>query len=281
MGETTIICRSVQERGLVGDLFSADTFTAKPTVILLGGSEGGKSWSDNPYQAAMLEELVQAGLTVLSLAYFGIDGLPPMLTGVPLEYFETAFDWLAQQPEVVPNAYALVGGSKGGDLALLLGSRYPQVKAVAAFAPSSVVFQGLAQGKAASSWTYGGKELAYVPFPLTALFAILNGMRSGRFFDAYKIALRNTKAVANAAIPVENTHGPVLLVSGTRDEMWPSAAMCDQITARLTEAKFRFPAKYLALKTGHNVFDDKTAWPEIVRFLTQDFREQDLGILPL
>ena len=227
----------------------------------------------------MLEELVRAGITVLSLAYFGTDGLPPMLATIPLEYFEAAFDWLAEQPEVVPNAYALVGGSKGGELALLLGSRYPQVKAVAAFAPSSVVFQGLVQGKAASSWTHGGKELAFVSFPLTAMFAILKGMRSGNFLDAYKTALRNTKAVANAAISVENINGPVLLISGSHDKMWPSAAMCEQITARLSGAKFGFPYPHLALETGHNVFDDTSAWPEIVRFLTQDFLTQDLGIL--
>lgn len=275
MDKPTVIRRVLQERGLVGDLFFADAPTPKPTVILLGGSEGGKSWSDNPYQVEMLEELVRAGFTVFSLAYFGLDALPLMLTGVPLEYFETAFDWLAEQPEVVPNAYALVGGSKGGELALLLGSRYPQVKAVAAFAPSLVVFQGLSQGKAASSWTHGGKELSYVPFPLTAIFAILKGMRSGRFLDAYKIALRNTKAAAKAAIPVEKTHGPVLLISGSRDEMWPSAAMCEQMMTRLSGAEFPFSVKHLALETGHNVFDDTSTWPEIVRFLTEEF----LGIL--
>ena len=280
MGDTTVIRRSVQERGLVGDLLSADAVTARPTVVLLGGSEGGKSWSDNPYQAAMLEELVRAGFTILSLAYFGLDGLPPMLTGIPLEYFETAFDWLAEQPEVVANAYALVGGSKGGELALLLGSRYPQVKAVAAFAPSSVVFQGIGkEWGSKSSWTHGGKDLAFVPFPLTAVFAMLKGMRHGHFLQAYTLALRSTKAAAKAAIPVENIHGPVLLLSGANDEMWPSAAMCEQMTARLAEAKFRFPAKYLMLETGHNVFDDKNAWPEIVRFLTEDFLTQDLGIL--
>ena len=281
MGDFAVIRRGVQERGLVGDLFSADAATARPAVILLGGSEGGKSWSDNPYQVEMLEELVRAGFTVLSLAYFGLDGLPPTLTTIPLEYFETAFAWLAEQPEVVPDAYALVGGSKGGELALLLGSRYPQVSAVAAFVPASVVFQGIGKdwgGK--SSWTHGGKDLAFVSFPLTALFAMLKGMRSGYFLDAYTIALRNTKSARQAAIPVENITGAVLLISGSRDEMWPSAAMCEQIMSRLSNHGFGFSHRHLALETGHNVFDDMTAWPEVVRFLTEGFPAQDLGILP-
>ena len=96
MGELTVIRRRVQECGLVGDLFSGSTVTAKPAVIMLSGSEGGKSWSDNPYQVAMVEHLVGAGFTVLSLAYFGLESLPPALVAVPLEYFETAFAWLAE-----------------------------------------------------------------------------------------------------------------------------------------------------------------------------------------
>lgn len=272
MIEPAVIRRSVQERGLIGDLFSADANLPKPTVIVLGGSEGGKSWSDNPYQAEMLANLIEAGFAVFSLAYFGLDGLPPALVRIPLEYFETAFAWLAEQPQVIPNTYALVGGSKGGELALLLGSRYPQIKAVAAFAPASVVFQGLSKdSKSVSSWTHQGKELAFVPFPLTAIFAILKGIRSGHFLDAYTLALRNKKAVAPAAIPAENSSGPILLLSGSWDEMWPAAAMCEQIMARLSAAKFPFSYEHLALETGHNVFDDKTAWPEIIRFLTQEF----------
>ena len=240
---------------------------------MLSGSEGGKSWS-SPEAAGLIGEIVDAGLTVFSLAYFGIDGLPPALANIPLEYFEAAFIWLAEQPEVVPNAYALVGGSKGGELALLLGSRYSQVKAVAAFVPGSVVFEGLSWGSK-SSWTHGGKELAYVPFSFLAALAALKEMRSQRFLQAHAIALRNTKAVEKAAIPVENIRGPVLLISGTKDQMWPSTQMCEQMMARLSDAHFPFSYQHLALETSHGVILDERCWPEIVRFLTHQF----LGIL--
>lgn len=46
---------------------------------MLGGSEGGKSWSDTPEAAGMLAPLVEQGLNVLSLAYFGVEGLPASL----------------------------------------------------------------------------------------------------------------------------------------------------------------------------------------------------------
>lgn len=270
-----MICRSVVERRLVGNLFYAETAVRKPTVIMLGGSEGGKSWSDNPYQRKMLADLVEAGFTAFSLAYFGTTGLPKSLASIPLEYFEMAFAWLAEQPKVLPGQYALVGGSKGAELALLLGSRYPEVKAVAAFAPSNVVFQGLSPGKTTSSWSYTGKELPYVSFPLTALPAIIKGMRTGHYLQGYTIALRNAKQATLASIPVENINGPVLLVSGAKDEMWPSAPMSERLMARLAEAKFAFPYEHLALETGHNVMAEERCWPKIVGFLRQDF----LGIL--
>lgn len=261
--------REIRERGLVADLFSGDTLTPKPAVIMLGGSEGGKSWSETPEAVGMLALLVEAGFTVLSLAYFGAEGLPESLTSIPLEYFETAFAWLAEQPEVVPHRYALVGGSKGGELALLLGSRCPQVKAVAAFVPASVVFQGLSR-KTESSWSYKGRGLPFVAFPLIAVLAALRGMKTGSFLRAYTLALRNRKQAARAAIPVEKINGPVLLISGTEDEMWPSTRMCEQMEERIA-AGFAFPYVHLPLEAGHNVTADPRFWPSVTRFLAQEF----------
>jgi dienelactone hydrolase len=62
----------------------------------------------------------------------------------PLEYFERAIEWLKSQPEVDTNCIAVVGNSKGGELALLLGVTYPEdVRAIIGYAPSAVVWQGI------------------------------------------------------------------------------------------------------------------------------------------
>lgn len=98
-----MIRRSIRECGLVADLLSDDLISPRPAVIMLGGSEGGKIWSDTPDAVEMLAELVEQGFTVFSLAYFSAESLPPSLANIPLEYFETAFAWLAEQPEVIPN----------------------------------------------------------------------------------------------------------------------------------------------------------------------------------
>ncbi len=132
--------KEVAENGLVADLFSDVSAQPRKVIIMLGGSEGGKSWSGI---TRPIELLIQRGYSVLSLSYFKSEGLLNSLEEIPLEYFEKAFDWLSTQAGLVPNEYAILGGSKGSEAALLLGSRYPQVKAVIAFSPSSVVWQGI------------------------------------------------------------------------------------------------------------------------------------------
>ncbi len=91
------------------------------------------------------ETLASEGLAALALAYFGIDRLPHELVEIPLEYFEKAIAWLRAQPGVDAERVAVVGNSKGGELALLLGATYPEdVKAIVGYSPSAVVWQGIA-----------------------------------------------------------------------------------------------------------------------------------------
>jgi dienelactone hydrolase len=47
--------------------------------------------------------------------------------------------------------------------------------------------------------------------------------------------LDDVKAVAAASIDVEKCAGPVLLVSGGDDQVWPTARMCDMLTARMAD----------------------------------------------
>ena len=56
-------------------------------------------------------------------------------------------------------------------------------------------------------------------------------------------------------IPVENINGPVLLVSGTDDQMWPSDVFSDRIMARLEEHGHPFERRHLKVQGGgHLVF---------------------------
>lgn len=117
-----MIQKEINENGLVADLFTDASLHPRKAIGMLGGSEGGKSWSRIKRPN---EILVQQGYAVLSLAYFKAQDLPISLEEIPIEYFERAFTWLSAQRGLVPNEVALLGGPKGAEAALLLGSLYP------------------------------------------------------------------------------------------------------------------------------------------------------------
>jgi acetyl esterase/lipase len=268
-----MIERPVTEEGLVGDLFHDGSSQPRKAIVMLGGSEGGKIWSRQKLPARLL---VERGFCVLSLAYFKAPGLPRSLEEIPLEYFEKALDWLAAQPEVVPDTYALIGGSKGAEAALLLGSRYPQVKAVAGFTPSSVVWQGIAHNRLAlgqeakSSWSVGGQGLPFVGVTFTRkdLWALLT-LRLRRFSEE---ALQDTARVEAATIPVEKIQGAILLISGKRDQLWPSTYMCEQMVDRLAARRFPFACEHVAVDKGHwGLVRDRASWRAVFDFLQEHF----------
>src|SRR5512139_533140 len=97
---------SIRIDGLNADFFHGLSEGRQPALILLGGSEGGKSWSDHP---AQIQQLVEQGYCVLSLAYFGDEGLPQHLRAIPLEYVRRAFRWLSSQEQVISKEYVLLG----------------------------------------------------------------------------------------------------------------------------------------------------------------------------
>src|SRR5918999_3317438 len=136
MGEAGVVRKPVREEGLVGTLFLPDASAPRAAVLALGGAGGGLS-------EGAAETLAGEGFAALALAYFGLDGLPRELVEIPLEYFEGAIAWLGGHPEVDAGRVAVVGNSKGGELALLLGATYPrEVGAVVGYAPSPISGRG-------------------------------------------------------------------------------------------------------------------------------------------
>ncbi|MEW6212266.1 MAG: acyl-CoA thioesterase/BAAT N-terminal domain-containing protein, partial [Acidobacteriota bacterium] len=132
--------REVRDNGLIGRFYEPAGGGAHPAVLVLGGSEGGLQGSEPG--AALL---AAHGYAALALAYFGMEGLPKTLELIPLEYLKKGTDWLAAQPSVDRARLAVMGGSKGGELALLLAATFPELKAVVAYVPSGLVWQGIAQ----------------------------------------------------------------------------------------------------------------------------------------
>ena len=113
--------------------------------------------SSNRVDTGRARLLADHGVAALPLPLFDEE-----LEEVPLERFGPALDTLAS----ISLRLAVIGVSKGAEAALLLAAGDARITAVAAFAPSSVVWAGLA-GRQRSSWTRGGLPLPFVPYDET------------------------------------------------------------------------------------------------------------------
>lgn len=211
----------VREQGLHGVLFAPGTRNRTPGVLVVGGSEGGVPMREAAW-------LASHGFVAFALAYFRYEDLPTKLEAIPLEYFQRALAWIAARPEVAGNRLAVVGSSRGGELALQLGSMFPQIGAVVAYVPANVRYPACCgDNRVPYAWTWTGRPLSYMP------------LRS----------MRDARAAMDAAIEVEKTRGPVLLISGDSDHVWDSSAMADAVVARLKQT--HFPFQYENLKYSH------------------------------
>ncbi len=110
----------VREGQLRGVLFVPAGNERHRAVLVVGGSNGGLPARQGAW-------LASRGFVTLALAYFHYDDLPPNLEEIPLEYFQRGMAWLLARPEVSGQRLAVVGTSRGGELALQLGSMFPAV----------------------------------------------------------------------------------------------------------------------------------------------------------
>jgi dienelactone hydrolase len=165
-------------------------------------------------------------------------------------------------PKVNAQCLGVMGVSKGGELTLLLSSLYPDLRLAVAVVPSDVVFKASeATSVSHASWTYQDKELAFVPYKLwsgaglSAFFSAVTGM-ADKYLPLHQQALNdNPERVKAAFIAVEKINGPVLFVTGTKDQYWPSVMMADRANARLTAAKFANTHAHYSYNTDHYVLD--------------------------
>ena len=234
----------VRERGLVGAAYFPPNAGRHPAVLVLPGSQGGI-----PGPASPTGGLASKGYVVLALAYFNAEGLPPLLQNIPLEYFATAVEWLKSQPAVDPTRIGVLGTSRGGELALLLGSTYPSsFRVVVANVPSSVVWPGLSNDSETPAWTLNGKPLVSVP----GRFSREDLALSGR--DRFLKRMNDSSALARAAIPVERMDGPLLMFSAKDDQVWPSDIFAARVVERLKAHQFKHPVEHYSYENaGHMI----------------------------
>jgi dienelactone hydrolase len=124
---------------------------------------------------------------------------------------------MRRQPSVNQNQIVALGASRGGEAALLLGSKFPDLlHGAIGLVPSSEVYDS-PDGRS-PAWTYHARPVSLAP------------------------------------VAVERINGPILTVGAGRDAVWPSDVYTRQIEQRLDDHHFTSPYERLLYRdAGHDV----------------------------
>ena len=231
--QTTVT--EVREAGVVGLYVCPADGGPFRSIVAVGGSGGGLGPT-----LGWAPALASEGFAVLALAYFGGEGLPPALMNIEVEVVERAVRWLRENGKVAGDAVAAMGISRGSELALLASVLVEGVRPVVAFAPSGISWSGIGpMGPLdAPAWTFRGDAIPYASMGTPP-----PELRRPPAPDAPPLALRPMFEAAlaepalwqDAEIAVERVKGPVMLVSGEDDAMWPSTTMATMIERRASD----------------------------------------------
>lgn len=193
-------------------------------IMFLGGSGLGGIPQIYDYK-----KFTSAGYMSIAVSYYGSENTNQYLKMVPLEYFENVINYIYSLPEAQNKKLIVIGTSRGGELALLIASKYPQIKGVIANVPSPFVFSGIHPEEIKlSAWSYNGKALDFIrPQSREELLNWLEPSNS------------NYEKITKATIRVHDINGSILLLSGKMDRVWPSEQMCIYIEHLLKTNNFK------------------------------------------
>ena len=257
---------------------------ARPVVVILHGADGGDAAGRQ-----MGPVLARLGYAAVGLPYYSPDwgdyGPPPQFPDLPGSFLDIRVDQLddlrqalGTMPGVDVERFALFGGSKGSEFALIAASRYPWIDAVVAYTPSDVVWAGwglevVESEGTRSSFSFDGEALPFMPYR----------HENGR--------ADHPEREAAARIPVEAYAGPLMLIAGEQDAQWNSARQARNIVASRQAAGLATEA-LIYPEAGHDLIGDggardahksggtpeanaaarAEAWPQVVAFLARHLK---------
>ena len=219
----------------------------KPLIVGLGGSEGGNAWTSD-YWKKTRNQFIERGYAFLAIGYFGAKGTPDTLQKIDIEDVHNAIKEATRNNKINKKKIAIIGGSRGADLALLVGSYYKDIKCVVSIVGSNVTFPGNTNHFTTSTWTFQNKELPFVPVNEESVpFLMKRDLRG-----AFVAMLKDSIAESRAFIKIENIRGPILLLSATKDEICPSTPMAEKMIERLKNKKFKYYYEHIPIVGSHS-----------------------------
>jgi uncharacterized protein len=218
----------------------------QPLIVGLGGSEGGNAWTSD-YWKKTRDQFIEKGYAFLAIGYFKAKGTPDTLQKIAIEDVHNAIIEASKNRNINKKKIAIIGGSRGADLALLIGSYYKDIICVVGIVASNVTFPGNTNHFTTSTWTYQNQELPFVPVNDEAVPFLMKRDLRGTF----EAMLKDSVSESKAFIKVENINGPILLVSATKDEICPSTPMSEKMIERLKSKKFKYYFEHIPIVGGH------------------------------
>lgn len=255
-----------QNYGKVDSQLFAESDRKQPLLVYFGGSEGGNSMVKHTIDR---EKYTSQGYAMLAIGYFGMEGIPKELDRISLDAIYNEIKLTQKNPAIDASCVAVMGGSKGAELALALASKYSDINAVVSFSGSHASFNStsMAADARTASFNYNDLPLPYIRVPKKAIPYML----IGDFRRAHELALEDTDAVEAAIIAVEKIEGPILLISGEKDHVWPSAEMSTEVINRLEVKGYGYPYKHIIVPNGSHFQPQSDYHPQAIEFLDKNF----------
>lgn len=221
----------------------------RPMVVAFGGSEGGMVYAGRETRN-LRDSILSLGYHFLAVGYFGTPNTPKELDRISLDAIYDTIKNVSQLPLIDQDRIAIFGGSRGGELVLNLASRYKDIAAVIAIVPSNVTLPARFGWNETSSWTFQQEQIPWI----TASDESIELIDNGNFYDGFSKMIENQQAIEESEILVEKINSPILFISATDDEVWPSRLMCKRMTDRLDRNNFQHFNQHIELKGGHAEF---------------------------
>lgn len=219
----------------------------QPLVVGFGGSEGGNIYAQDETQE-LRQDMLNNGFAFLAVGYFGSGNTPTEIDRISLSAIYDTINSIAKHPKIDRRKIALIGGSRGGELILNLGSQYKGFNAIISMVAPNFSLPSRFGLKSTSSWTNNDEEIPNIQ----ASNSSVKKIREGNFYRGIRSIIEENENNDLGKIKIENIDCPLFIISAKEDEVWPSTIMAEQMVKRLAEKNFKHEYRHIALEGNHS-----------------------------
>lgn len=240
---------SMKKDGFVGHMVEPEVRnTGHAVIVIMGGERSIVSG------VKVAERFSDFGIIGISISLYGAEGLPKHVDRIPLEMFESVVKYLKDVKKA--KSISTYGLSMGSVYAALVAKYIDGIDNAILCAPSHVPFEGTDVKNRSmtghSIAVYKGIEIPYVSpdffnsgFMGKYVYDDEAGRKVTNMWLMYWNAYKNKKLETEADYHLETSGARILLVAGTKDEVWPSEYSVKYIKNGLDRAGYAQDYKML------------------------------------